>query len=72
MGAIIWLLVSDEVRLFASNWANLAAYILFGAAIYALVILTMAVFYRRQQGCRSWLMGRHLADIEVQPQGAPL
>jgi O-antigen/teichoic acid export membrane protein len=72
MGTVIWLMVSDGIRLFASNWANLAAYILFGAAIYALVILTMAVFYRRQHGVVSWLIGRHLADIEVQPQGAPL
>jgi O-antigen/teichoic acid export membrane protein len=72
MGIIVWLMVSDGVRLFASNWTNLATYILLGGAIYALVILTIAVFYRRQHGVVSWLIGRHLADIEVQPQGAPL
>lgn len=72
MGAAIWLMVSDGVRLFASNWINLAIYILLGGAIYALVILAIAVFYRRQHGVVSWLIGRHLADIDVQPQGAQL
>jgi O-antigen/teichoic acid export membrane protein len=72
MGTVIWLLTSDGVRLFAPNWANLIAYVGLGALIYALVILCMAVFYRRQHGVISWLIGRHLADIEVQPQGMAL
>lgn len=72
MGGVIWFLVSEGVRLFTSNWTNLAAYILLGGAIYSLVILIMAVFCRRQHGVVSWLIGRHLADIEVQPQGAHL
>ncbi len=70
MGAIIWFMISDGLRLFASNWANLTAYILLGGAIYALVMFTMAVYYRRQHGLVAWLMGRHLVDIERQPQGA--
>jgi PST family polysaccharide transporter len=70
MGAIICFMVSDGVRVFTSNWANLAAYVCLGVVIYGLSILTMAVFYRRQHGVVAWLMGRHLSDIEVQPHGA--
>jgi len=72
MGVVIALLVSDNVRLFTSNWLNLVAYIVGGGVIYALAILSMAAFYRREHGVISWLIGRHIADIDVQPQGAAL
>jgi polysaccharide transporter, PST family len=72
MGASIWLAVSEGIRLFTNNWANLAAYIVTGGILYALVILLMAVVYRRKHSVSAWLLGRHLADIDIQPQGAPL
>jgi len=36
----------------------------------ALTMLLMAIVYRRQHGLLSWLIGRHLSEIEAQPQGA--
>lgn len=72
MGIAVWWLISDGVRLFTANWANLTAYVTLGALIYAFVLLSMAIFYRRQHSVISWLIGRHLADIDVQPQGISL
>ncbi|MCU1265064.1 MAG: hypothetical protein JWM21_1382 [Acidobacteria bacterium] len=70
MGTAVWLLISDGVRLFASNWANLIGYIGLGAVIYAFAMLMMAIVYSRQHGMLAWLVGRHLSEMEVQPQGA--
>jgi O-antigen/teichoic acid export membrane protein len=70
MGIAVWLLVSDGVRLFASNWFNLLGYITLGAVIYGSAMLMMAVIYSRQHGMLAWLIGRHLSDMEAQAQGA--
>jgi PST family polysaccharide transporter len=70
MGTAVWLLISDGVRLFALNWANLVGYITLGALIYGSVMLVMAIIYSRQHGMLGWLIGRHLSDMESQPQGA--
>jgi len=69
MGLSVWWLINDGVRLFTASWANLIAYVALGAAIYALVLLSMAFVYRRQHSVISWLIGRHLADIDVHAQG---
>ncbi|MDQ2855166.1 MAG: lipopolysaccharide biosynthesis protein [Acidobacteriota bacterium] len=71
MGMAVWLLISDGVRLFGARWANLLGYIVLGGVIYALALLVMAVVYSRQHGMLSWLIGRHLTEVEAQPQGAP-
>lgn len=70
MGTIVWLLIADGVQLFTSRWANLAGYVVLGGGIYGLSMLVMAVIYHKQHGMLSWLIGGHLSDIEIQPQGA--
>jgi O-antigen/teichoic acid export membrane protein len=72
MGMVIWVMISEGFRLFSSNWINLASYVTLGGVIYASLILLMAAYYRRKHGVFAWLIGRHLADIEVIPQEVPL
>ncbi|HSS19403.1 MAG TPA: MOP flippase family protein [Pyrinomonadaceae bacterium] len=67
MATIIVAITSRGIVLSASNWMNLVGYVLLGAAVYALVLLLIAVFDPRRKRILSWLLGSEVA--EEQPEG---
>ncbi|HMF56944.1 MAG TPA: MOP flippase family protein [Pyrinomonadaceae bacterium] len=68
MGFIIALSIERGIQLFASRWLNLLAYITAGACIYSTVLIGIAIVNKGERGIISWLMGRHLSELEGQPQ----
>jgi O-antigen/teichoic acid export membrane protein len=70
MGVFVWLLLARQAMPFSSRWASLAGYVAVGAVIYALLLMAMAAVYKKKQGTVGWIIGRHISEIDGQPQGA--